>query len=424
MKVIVIQVDGLQLAALGAYGSVWVETPNLERLAASSVVFDQHFADVPSAEGIVHAMHNGRHCFPPMEGERAVARGQSVFELLIGRKVSCDVSHHGRQSSFLWEADAAKSSPEYLVPSTECSMLGTQHSIPGTEHSELGTQYSVLGTEDLQPHLHRLETIEDILVWFKTHLFPPWDVGEDFFAKQCEDWQLEEVLEPWPNPTSSWFDPNDEITFARLQRTCAAVVESLDEKIGQWLDVLSQQPWWPEAMLVFTAGRGQNLGEHGLVGDFRPWLHEELVHLPLMIRLPHDAEAGRRVFALTQTVDIPATILDFFGVVKPEDWHGSSLLPLCRGGAAIRTFACMGLRIGDASEYALRTADAGIILPHKVSPEDRPRGPMLFIKPDDRWEVNDLRQPNLEEAEKLEQMLREYVAACGFAGEAAGGNSQ
>ncbi|HEV3144867.1 MAG TPA: sulfatase-like hydrolase/transferase, partial [Gemmataceae bacterium] len=261
---------------------------------------------------------------------------------------------------------------------------------------------------------------ENTLSWIDLgDVLPPWNVSEDRFARQCEDWEFEEEPQSWPDPSPGWLDPADEWSFARLQRTYAAMVETLDEKIGQWLEWFSQQPWWPETVLIFTAGRGQNLGEHGLIGDFRPWLHEELIHLPLMIRLPHDEQAGRRVFALTQTVDIPATILDCFGIAKPEEWHGSSLLPLCRGGAPVRSFACTGLRIGEATEFALRMPDAGIIVPYKVPPEDPPRNPMLFIKPDDRWEVNDLRQANLDEAENLEQTLRNYIAASGLAGEIA-----
>src|SRR5262249_52048870 len=218
--------------------------------------------------------------------------------------------------------------------------------------------------------------------------FPPWDICDDLFAQQCEDWEFEGEPVPWPDPAPGWLDPSDELSFARLQRSYAAVVEALDEKIGQWIDLLSQQLWWPETALIFTAGRGLNLGEHGLICDFRPWLHEELVHLPLIIRLPLEAQAGRRICAITQTVDIPATILDMFGIDKPHDWHGASLLPLCHGGPPIRNYACMGLQIADATEYALRTSEAGIILPHKVPTQDPPRQPMLFVKPDDRFEVN------------------------------------
>ena len=42
---------------------------------------------------------------------------------------------------------------------------------------------------------------------------------------------------------------------------------------------------------------------------------------------------------------------------------------------------------------------------------DPPRTPQLFVKPDDRWEVNDLRQQNLEQADELERILRETVNA-------------
>jgi len=44
MKVLVLAARGLQTAYLGCYGNPWIATPNLDALAASGVVFDQHFA--------------------------------------------------------------------------------------------------------------------------------------------------------------------------------------------------------------------------------------------------------------------------------------------------------------------------------------------------------------------------------------------
>jgi hypothetical protein len=35
----------------------------------------------------------------------------------------------------------------------------------------------------------------------------------------------------------------------------------------------------------------------------------------------------------------------------------------------------------------------------------------LYVKPDDRWEVNNVRQHHLELAERLEQTLRGFVEA-------------
>src|SRR5262249_54454632 len=156
--------------------------------------------------------------------------------------------------------------------------------------------------------------------------------------------------------------------------------------------------------------RGQNLGEHGLIGDFRPWLHEEVVHLPLFLRLPGGEEAGRRVAHLTQTVDIAATILDACGIEKPADWPGHSLLPMCRSGGPVRSYVCMGNEYSEAAEYVLQTADVKIIVPQRILPGDPLRTPMFFVKPDDRWEVNNLWQQNLDYAEELEKTLHAYVA--------------
>ena len=45
MNVIVIACNGLHLGFLGPYGNGWIETPNLDRLAAEGVVFDHHFPE-------------------------------------------------------------------------------------------------------------------------------------------------------------------------------------------------------------------------------------------------------------------------------------------------------------------------------------------------------------------------------------------
>jgi hypothetical protein len=58
-------------------------------------------------------------------------------------------------------------------------------------------------------------------------------------------------------------------------------------------------------------------------------------------------------------------------------------------------------------EFALQTPEEKIIVPHG----DADRLPMYFVKPDDRWEVNNLRQSDLERAEALEKTLHEYLAA-------------
>ena len=74
-------------------------------------------------------------------------------------------------------------------------------------------------------------------------------------------------------------------------------------------------------------------------------------------------------------------------------------------------YACSGSRIGEAVEWALRTPDWSFLLPLQPAPGDPLRGPQLYVKPDDRWEVNNVLQHHLELGEQLEKTLRGFVEA-------------
>jgi arylsulfatase A-like enzyme len=148
------------------------------------------------------------------------------------------------------------------------------------------------------------------------------------------------------------------------------------------------------------------------MGDCRSWLYEEVIHLPLIVRLPGGVQAGRRISALTQPIDLLPTLLEVFGLPVPPAIQGHSLWPLLRGQAEqVRAYACAGLRMGAATEYALRTPQWGFILPHGADADGPVRGPQLYVKPDDRWEVNNVLHHHQDLAEHLEQVLRGFVEA-------------
>jgi arylsulfatase A-like enzyme len=316
MNVVVIVANGLRPSEMGPYGNEWLPTPHLDRLAAESIVFDQHFLDA------------------------------SPF------------AFHTRAHSAMVEAESPIAWPS------------------------------------------QVKIIE------YPNLLPPWDPPENLLEEQFEDWEFEEEPEPWLDPLPAGVDSGDQVALERLRRTYAASVRRFDDWLGELLDQSNHCD-----LLILTSWRGQNFGEHGIVGDFRPWLYEEFVHLPLIVRLPGREQAGRRVWHLTQSLDIAPTIFDSLGSPVPEGWHGRSLLPLCRGGGALRDYIVMSHVLGEAGELALQSPEVKSILPTKTPPDDPPRTPMFFVKPDDRWDVNDLRQQNLDYAEQLERTILEFVAA-------------
>lgn len=360
MKVIVIALRSCPTAFLGPYGNEWVATPTFDRLAADGVVFDRHIARIPEATK------------PTCPG----------FPELVGRARTVLVNHtRATMVGDGWDVIVA-------VPPTEPEVL----------------------RRDLPAILDRLADVPDWLLWIESDaLTPPWDARQDVFEEYVDD-LIEaaegETIEPWDDPPTGPFDCDDEAAWELLHRSAATAVTTFDGDLSRIFDLLRSRGLHQSAIWAFTAGSGWPLGEHGFVGPHRPWLHEELVHLPLIVRFPHGSEAGRRVSALTQPSDFLAAVAGWLGAER----SGPSLRPLLHGEAeAIRPHAVSHLEAYGAEEWALRTPEWGFLLPVRV-PDGEVREPQLFAKPEDDCEVNDLRPRNVELAEELEAKLRGIIA--------------
>src|SRR5262245_40945850 len=80
MKILLLHVNGLHLGYLGCYGNDWVQTPNLDRLAAEGIVFDQHIADCPRLS--TKSAFTGQLCFPSADGQEAKNEAPSLPAIL------------------------------------------------------------------------------------------------------------------------------------------------------------------------------------------------------------------------------------------------------------------------------------------------------------------------------------------------------
>jgi arylsulfatase A-like enzyme len=396
MKALVIVAGGLHLGYVGCCGNEWVETPTLDRLAAEGVVFDQHYADRPDAAGAHRAWRTGRYHFPLPDGDDgpATAETPDLLHLLRGQGIT---------TCLILDCNGA-------VPAAVTAGWERVEQVP-TEAEEGTALERTL--DAVCAALDRLASLERWLLWVElSTLLLPWTVPQDYRLRYFQPAQAdEEELTPLVDPHPGLLDPHDDKAFLRLQRSYAGAVTYLDAGLGLLREELHSRSILDDLLLLVTTDRGLALGEHGSVGDCRPWLHDELIHLPLLVRLPCAAEAGRRVPALTQPIDLLPTLLDAFQLPSPPV-HGHSLMPLIRGETEqVRRYACSGLRIGEAVEWALRSPEWSFLLPVRPAPDDASRSAQLYGKPDDRWEVNNVLQHHLELAEHLEQTLRGFVEA-------------
>jgi arylsulfatase A-like enzyme len=347
MKVVLVTIDALQPAYLGPYGNEWIETPTFDRLAAGGVVFDQHFADVPSAD--TRSWRTGGHAALPPEPATDLCRkleesGVRITSVRRGRR---------------------------------------------TPLADLSTADRALVTLNLG------------------NLLPPWKLPAKtlapfFAAEPADDDEETPPLEPWLDGLPPQIDDDDAETFARIQNTYAAAVAQLDAHLGK-IVADSAEHGWANAVWVVTSDRGLALGEHGTAG-FPTSLHEELVHLPLLVFWPDGTHAGRRVSTLTQPMDLAPTIAEFFGISWPGASDslttGRSLLPLVHSPHSLLrshavTLAGAGIGVRSADWYWMR-AEPGATA-------------RLFVKPDDRWEVNDVCQQHGDACDELEGVAREFT---------------
>ena len=107
----------------------------------------------------------------------------------------------------------------------------------------------------------------------------------------------------------------------------SASVRDADDCIGSVVAKLRERGRFDETLLIILADHGEEMGEHG------GWQHDqsvyqELIHVPLLVRLPGGKHGGRRVQTPVSLVDVVPTLLDILEAEDVYDGPGRSLVPL------------------------------------------------------------------------------------------------
>ena len=104
-----------------------------------------------------------------------------------------------------------------------------------------------------------------------------------------------------------------------------------DELIGQLLDAIDKTGLSKTTTVVLMSDHGEAFGVHsGEAGWYHGMsLYDELLHVPLMFRVPGTAAATRH--DVVQLLDLAPTIACLFGVSPPASWQGRCLTPALAG---------------------------------------------------------------------------------------------
>lgn len=100
-----------------------------------------------------------------------------------------------------------------------------------------------------------------------------------------------------------------------------------DSVVGRLVAQLQARGLFDHTAIAVMADHGESLGAHGeeTHGIF---LYDDTINVPLLVKLPHQASAGRRIENKVELVDVLPTILDTVDIPTPTQVQGHSLLPL------------------------------------------------------------------------------------------------
>lgn len=147
------------------------------------------------------------------------------------------------------------------------------------------------------------------------------------FADPGHDGTVGRRFEDTATAAAGGFDADDR---AQIEALYDGAIRFVDEQIGVLLAGLAERGLLDRTLVVVSADHGEELWDHG--GFFHGQsLYDELLHVPLLMRLPEKAHAGTVVDTMVRAIDVVPTIADVMTLPVFPEFEGRSLLPLARG---------------------------------------------------------------------------------------------
>jgi len=109
-----------------------------------------------------------------------------------------------------------------------------------------------------------------------------------------------------------------------------AMLEHLDIQVGRLLEELEASGEIHNTLIIFMSDHGEMLGDHGIYWK-GPYFYQELVKVPLIVAWPGMIASGIRSEALVELVDLAPTLLEAAGLPLYPGIQGKSLWPLFSG---------------------------------------------------------------------------------------------
>ena len=117
--------------------------------------------------------------------------------------------------------------------------------------------------------------------------------------------------------------------YQRYIKDYLRVIASVDDNVGRLLDYLDAEKLADDTLVIYTSDQGFFLGDHGWFD--KRFMYEESLRMPFILRYPAAVKPGSVNGDIVLNADIAPLFLDLAGVPVPADMQGRSFLPLLLG---------------------------------------------------------------------------------------------
>lgn len=365
MRAIMVMFDSLNRHMLPPYGNDWVHAPNFKRLAERTVTFDRSFVGSMPCMPARRELHTGRYNFLHRSWGPLEPFDDSMPELLkqngVPNHLVSDHYHyweeggctyHTRHSN--WRISRGQEgdpcfgdlrAPDIPIPNPHAvdSPWKRQDWVNRAHMQKIEEQPQAKTFAMGEEFIHANHTEDRWFLQLET-----FDPHEPYF---CDRKYRELYPHDYDGPEWDWpaYAPVSEETRPLIEHArCvnAALVTMCDEHLGRVLDLMDCYDMWRDTMLIVNTDHGFLLGEHDWWGKCRMPFYNEIALTPLFIWDPRSGKAGERRKHLVQTIDLPATLLEYFGIDLPRDMQGRPLRQTIENNVPVRTAGLFGLHGG------------------------------------------------------------------------------
>jgi arylsulfatase A-like enzyme len=314
-NVVVISLDTTRADALGAWGHPDAHTPSLDALAAESIRFARAYTTSPTTLASHTSLFTGNVAHT--HGVPRNDHGVSPDNVLLAERLA----EAGYDTAAFLGAMPLAAHSGFTQGFGTIDADFTHHRTEGAGQTERpGAEVTDAALAWLRRH------DSDTPFFLFVHYFdahapydPPADLRADLVPDLVDD-KLGSVKQLQRLPMLRRRDPEAFPALAgRLERLYRAGVAEVDRQVGRLIEGLDALGARDDTLVIVVADHGETFASHDELFDHGETVYDESTHVPMLLRLPGSAQAGRVFHTPVALIDVVPTLIPWLGLPDVDE---------------------------------------------------------------------------------------------------------